>query len=152
MTVFRTLINSHRNFEQVHLSKTFSFILNLKHLQKGRRIDHFTVPERQPSLYLKPRRRLTWTARNVEIIDMLTSFFLMIVISTTVTVRGQPSRRFRVEAWLPFRNYEIDYLQVLDSMYKKYYLFDRVAECIPPRPVFARKTGGAKKVGSSKNQ
>ena len=40
---------------------------------------------------------------------MLVSFVLMIVISTSLTVRGQPSPRFRVEAWLPFRNRELDY-------------------------------------------
>ena len=40
---------------------------------------------------------------------MLISLFPMIVISTSLTVRGQPSPRFHVEAWLPFRNCEIDY-------------------------------------------
>ena len=34
----------------------------------------------------------------------------MIVISTSLTVRGEPSPPFHVEAWLPFRNYEMDYL------------------------------------------
>ena len=47
--------------------------------------------------------------RKVEITDMLISFFLMIIISTSLTVRGQPSPRFYVEAWLPFRNCEMDY-------------------------------------------
>ena len=46
----------------------------------------------------------------MEIIDILIGFFLMIIISTSVTVRGQPSSRFHVEAWLPFRNCEIVYL------------------------------------------
>ena len=31
----------------------------------------------------------------------------MSIISTTQTVRGQPSSRFHVEAWLPFRNCEM---------------------------------------------
>ena len=44
---------------------------------------------------------------------MLISFFLMIIISTSLTVRGQPSPRSRVEAWLPFRNRELDYSGVL---------------------------------------
>ena len=33
----------------------------------------------------------------------------MSIISTSPTVRRQPSPRFHVEAWLPFRNREIDY-------------------------------------------
>ena len=33
----------------------------------------------------------------------------MIIISTSLTVPTQPSPRFHVEAWLPFRNREIDY-------------------------------------------
>ena len=40
---------------------------------------------------------------------MLISFFLMIIISTSLTVPTQPSPRFHVEAWLPFRNCEKDY-------------------------------------------
>ena len=40
---------------------------------------------------------------------MLISFFLVIIISTLLTVRGQPSPQFHVEAWLPFRNREMDY-------------------------------------------
>ena len=43
---------------------------------------------------------------------MLTSFFLMIIISTSLTVRGQPLPRFHVEAWLPFRNCEMAYLVI----------------------------------------
>ena len=39
---------------------------------------------------------------------MLISFFLVIVISSSQTVRAQPSPRFHVEAWLPFRNCEMD--------------------------------------------
>ena len=30
-------------------------------------------------------------------------------ISTSLTVPGQPSPRFHVEAWLPFRNREMDH-------------------------------------------
>ena len=48
----------------------------------------------------------------MEIIDKLISVFLMIIISTSLTVIGQPSPRFHVEAWLPFRNCEIVYYQV----------------------------------------
>ena len=42
---------------------------------------------------------------------MLKCFFLMIVISTSLTVPTQPLPRFHVEAWLPFRNCEMDYLK-----------------------------------------
>ena len=34
----------------------------------------------------------------------------MIIISTSLTVPTQPSPRFHVEAWLPFRNREMDYV------------------------------------------
>ena len=44
---------------------------------------------------------------------MLISFFLVIIISTSLTVRGQPSPRFHVEAWLPFKNCEMDYFKIL---------------------------------------
>ena len=40
---------------------------------------------------------------------MLISFFLVITISTSLNVTGQPSPRFHVEAWLLFRNSEMDY-------------------------------------------
>ena len=33
----------------------------------------------------------------------------MSIISTSLTVRTQPSPRFPVEAWLPFRSCEMDY-------------------------------------------
>ena len=33
----------------------------------------------------------------------------MSIFSTSLTVRGQPSPRFRVEAWLPFRNREMNF-------------------------------------------
>ena len=33
----------------------------------------------------------------------------MIIISTSLTVPGQPSPRFHIESWLPFRNCEILY-------------------------------------------
>ena len=36
----------------------------------------------------------------------------MIIISTSLTVPTQPSPRFHVEAWLPFRNREMNYLAV----------------------------------------
>ena len=41
---------------------------------------------------------------------MLISFFLMISIFTSLTVPGQPSPWYHVEAWLPFGNHEMDYL------------------------------------------
>ena len=50
------------------------------------------------------------TVREVELMDILISFFLMIIISTSLTVPGQPWPRFHAEAWLPFRNCEMDYL------------------------------------------
>ena len=40
---------------------------------------------------------------------MLITIFLMIIISTSLTVPTQPSPRFHIEAWLPFRNREMDY-------------------------------------------
>ena len=39
----------------------------------------------------------------------------MSTISTSLTVPGQPSSRFHVEAWLPFRNCEIDYTTQHDT-------------------------------------
>ena len=42
------------------------------------------------------------TVREVKIIDMLISIFLMIIISTSLTLPTQPSPRFHVEAWLPY--------------------------------------------------
>ena len=50
---------------------------------------------------------------------MLISLFLMIIISTSLIVPTQPSPRFHVEAWLPFRNREMDYWRlrgVLDPL------------------------------------
>ena len=38
----------------------------------------------------------------------------MIIISTFLTVPGQPSPRFHVGAWLPFRKREMDYLLYFD--------------------------------------
>ena len=43
---------------------------------------------------------------------LLISFFVMIIISTSLTVPTQPSPRFHVEAWLPFRNCEMDYIRI----------------------------------------
>ena len=54
--------------------------------------------------------------REVEIIYILTSFFFMIVIFTSLAVQGHPSPWFHVEAWLPFRNCEMDY----STMFSKY--------------------------------
>ena len=76
--------------------------------------------EQSISQFLKGYQASTWnrgegwncTVREVEIIDMLISFF-MIIISTSLNVRGQPSPRFHVEAWLPFRNCEMDYFLVI---------------------------------------
>ena len=36
----------------------------------------------------------------------------MIIISTSLTVPAQPSPQFHGEAWLPFRNREMDYCYV----------------------------------------
>ena len=44
---------------------------------------------------------------------MLISFFLMIIISTSLTVPTQPSPRFLVEAWFPLRNCEKNYCCLL---------------------------------------
>ena len=57
---------------------------------------------------MKPRLRL----REVEMIDMQISLFLMIIIS----ISGQPSPRFRVEAWLSFRNCEMHYWKYQENM------------------------------------
>ena len=38
----------------------------------------------------------------------------MSIISTSLTVPGQPSPRFHVEAWLPFSNCEMDYWSIVD--------------------------------------
>ena len=40
---------------------------------------------------------------------MLISFFLTTIISTSLTAPGQPSPRFHVKAWLPFRNCEMNH-------------------------------------------
>ena len=40
---------------------------------------------------------------------MSISIFIMIIISTPLTAPTQPSPRFHAEAWLPFRNREMDY-------------------------------------------
>ena len=48
---------------------------------------------------------------------MLISNFLMIIISTSLTVPTQPSPRFHVEAWLAFRNREMDYLRVVKGKF-----------------------------------
>ena len=39
----------------------------------------------------------------------------MIIISTSLTVPTQPSPRFHVEAWLPFRNREMDYSEMCQT-------------------------------------
>ena len=46
--------------------------------------------------------------REVEIIIIRKKLVSMCIISTSVIVRGQPSPRFHVEAWLPFWNCEIN--------------------------------------------
>ena len=51
------------------------------------------------------------TDEKKEILDMPISFFLTIIISTSLTVRGQPSPRFHAEVVLPFRNCEIDWVE-----------------------------------------
>ena len=49
---------------------------------------------------------------------MLISLFLMIIISTSLSVPTQPSPRFHVEAWLRFRNCEKDYSPYLSTQNK----------------------------------
>ena len=44
-----------------------------------------------------------------KIIIMRKKLISMSIICTSLTVRTQPSPRFHVEAWLPFRNCEMDY-------------------------------------------
>ena len=56
------------------------------------------------------------TVKEVQIIDMLISILLMIIISSSLTVPTQPSPWFHLEAWLPFRNREMDYSTVLLSV------------------------------------
>ena len=36
----------------------------------------------------------------------------MVIMPTSLTVPGLPSPRFHVEAWLPFRNREMDYYMI----------------------------------------
>ena len=62
---------------------------------------------------MKPRRRLTSQVREVEVIIIRNKLISMSIISTSLTMRGQPSPRFHVEAWLAFRNCEMDYCQDL---------------------------------------
>ena len=46
----------------------------------------------------------------MEIIITRKKLISMSIISTSLNVRAQPSPRFHVEAWLPFRNREMDSL------------------------------------------
>ena len=48
--------------------------------------------------------------REVEITNMRKKLIRMSIISTSLTVPGKPSPRFHVEAGLPFRSCEMDYL------------------------------------------
>ena len=41
--------------------------------------------------------------------------FILIIISTSLS--GQPSPRFYVEAWLPFRNREMKYLPIVANFF-----------------------------------
>ena len=76
----------------------------------------FTVPERLPRFLHETKAKVELvTVREVQIIDMLITIFLMIINSTSLTVSTQPSPRFHVEAWLPFRNREMDYKPVSQS-------------------------------------
>ena len=59
------------------------------------------------------------TVREVEIIDMLISFFLMIIVSTSLTVPGQPSSQFHVEAWLFFSRGTVKWIILNPSGHKK---------------------------------
>ena len=98
-----------------------NFNINIQEL--GNKIQWLFHDQQSISRFLKgkPGFYVTWnrgedcpgTVREVEIIDMLMSFFLQITISTSLTVQAQPSPRFHVEAWLPFRNCEMAYLNFL---------------------------------------
>ena len=46
----------------------------------------------------------------MEIITIRKKLTSMSIISTSLTVPGQPSLPLHLEAWLPFRNREMDYL------------------------------------------
>ena len=48
--------------------------------------------------------------REVEITSIRKKLISMSIIYTSLTVPGKPSPRFHVEAGLPFRNCEMDYL------------------------------------------
>ena len=56
---------------------------------------------------MKPRRSLK--EEEVEISIIRNKRISMSIISTPLTVPGQPKLQFHVEAWLPFRNRELDY-------------------------------------------
>ena len=61
-------------------------------------IVHSTVLERNKQASTRNRcEGRPRTVKEVEIVGMMISFFLMIIISTSLTVRGQPSSRFHVE-------------------------------------------------------
>ena len=57
---------------------------------------------------MKPRR--SKHIREVEITIIRKKLISMSIICISLTVRAQPSPRFHVEAWLPFRNCEMGYL------------------------------------------
>ena len=59
----------------------------------------------------------------MEIIIIRKKLTGMSIICTSLTVRGQPSPRFHVEAWLPFRNREMDYLHFRHMKVKVVTLF-----------------------------
>ena len=80
-----------------------------KEIFANTRISPFHGSWKVTKLLREAEAKVDLTVREVEIMDMLIISFLMIVISTFVTVPGQKLPRFHVEAWLPYRNCEMDY-------------------------------------------
>ena len=56
----------------------------------------------------------------------------MIIVSTSLTVPTQPSPRYHVEAWLPFRNREMDYCPISTGVFPDEWKLARVV------PVFKK--------------
>ena len=61
---------------------------------------------------------------------MLISFFLMRIISISLTAPGQPSPRFHVEAWFPFRNCEMDYYIGQGTHFLRFNSFEIASFCL----------------------
>ena len=55
----------------------------------------------------------------MEVIIIRKKLISMSIISTSLTVPGKPSPRFHVEAWLPFRNREMDYYNHSNNLFSQ---------------------------------